>query len=55
MAKKEKGSYRLIIIVVEINRIIIKNTNIPFNVNYFSNEFKNLIIAFLINFLLKYD
>ena len=50
MVQKEKGLYRLIIIVVEINRITIKNTNIPFNINYFSNEFRNLIIIFLTNF-----
>ena len=55
MIKKEKGLYRLIIIVVKINRITIRNTNIPFNVNYFSNEFSNLIIVFLIDFLLGYN
>ena len=55
MIKKEKELYRLIIIIIEINRIIIKDMNIPFNINYFSNEVKNLIIIFLINFLLRYN
>src|SRR6266536_2686803 len=53
--KKEGNKYRLINNVVEINRVIIKNGNLPPAVNEFSEEFNNYIIISLINFFSGYN
>src|SRR6266487_7062091 len=53
--KKEKNKYRLINNVVEINRVTIKNGNLPPAVNEFSEEFSNYTITSLINFFSSYN
>jgi hypothetical protein len=53
--KKDKISYRLINAVMKINRVIIKNTNMPPSVNKFAKKFFKCAITSLINFFFKYD
>ncbi|CAL3971038.1 unnamed protein product [Diplocarpon coronariae] len=55
VAKKEKGTYRLIIAVVEINQVTIRDANVPLNIDKFSNEFAGLTCSSLIDFFFKYD
>ncbi len=55
MKKKEKDKYRLINIIMEINRVIIRDANLPPSVNEFFEEFAGYIIVFLINFFSGYD
>src|SRR6266498_1576295 len=52
--KKEEDKYRLINNVMEINRVIIRDGNLPSAVNEFSEEFRNYIIILLINFFSGY-
>ncbi len=40
---------------MEINRVIIKNINLPPFINEFSEEFIRYIIAFLIDFFFSYN
>ena len=53
--KKEKDKYRLINTIIKINRVTIKNANLPPSVNEFSKEFAGYVIAFLIDFFSGYD
>jgi len=53
--KKEKGKYRLINITIKINRVIIRDTNLPPSINEFFKEFIGYIIASLIDFFSGYD
>src|SRR6266536_2921169 len=53
--KKEKGKYRLINIIIEINRVIIRDINFPPSINEFFEEFTKYIITFLIDFFSGYD
>ncbi len=53
--KKEKGKYRLVNIIIEINRVIIKDVNLPPSVNEFFKKFVGCVIAFLIDFFSGYD
>ena len=53
--KKEEDKYRLINNAVEINRIIIRDGNLPSTINKFSKEFNNYTITSLINFFSSYD
>jgi len=53
--KKEENKYRLINNVVKINRIIIRDGNLPSAVNEFSEEFGNCVIISLINFFSGYN
>ncbi len=53
--KKEKGKYRLINITMEINRVIIRDINLPPSVNEFSKKFIKYIIVFLIDFFSSYN
>jgi len=53
--KKEKGKYRLINIIIEINRVIVRNINLPPSVDEFFKEFAEYIIASLINFFSGYN
>ncbi len=55
LMKKEKGKYRLINVVIEINRVIIKDANLPPSVDEFSEEFIRYIIASLIDFFSSYN
>ncbi len=53
--KKEKGKYYLINIIIKINRVIIKDANLPPSVNKFFKEFVGCIIASLIDFFSDYN
>jgi len=53
--KKKKNKYCIINIIIKINKITIRDTNISFNVEEFAKEFIKIIIALLINFFLKYN
>ncbi len=53
--KKEKGKYRLINIIIEINRVIVRDINLPPSINEFFEEFIKYIIAFLIDFFSDYN
>jgi len=53
--KKKKNKYRLVNVVMEINRVIIKNTNLPPSINEFFKKFARCVIAFLIDFFSSYN
>ncbi len=53
--KKEKGKYHLVNAAIKINRVIVKDINLPPSVNEFSKEFAGYVIAFLIDFFSGYD
>ncbi len=53
--KKEKGKYRLINTVIKINRVIIRDANLPSFINEFFKEFAEYIILFLIDFFSSYN
>ncbi len=53
--KKKKGKYRLINIIIEINRVIVRDANFPPSINEFFKKFTDYIIAFLIDFFSNYD
>src|SRR6266498_4567508 len=53
--KKKKGKYRLINTIIKINRVIIRDANLPPFINEFSKKFIRYIIAFLINFFSGYE
>ena len=55
LVKKEKSKYRLINTVIKINRVTVKDTNLPPSINEFSEEFTRYIIASLIDFFSNYD
>ncbi len=53
--KKKKGKYRLINTTIKINRVIIKDVNLPPFINEFSKKFVEYIIASLIDFFSSYN
>ena len=53
--KKEKGKYRLINVIIEINRVIIRDANLPPSINKFSKKFIGYVITFLIDFFSSYN
>jgi len=53
--KKENGKYRLINIIIKINRVIVRDINLPPSVNEFFEEFVDYIIVFLIDFFSNYN
>ena len=53
--KKKKGKYRLINITIKINRVTIRNANLPPFINEFFKEFARYIIASLIDFFSSYN
>ena len=55
VAKKEKDTYRLITAVVEMNRVTVRDANIPPGVDQFSEEFAGLTMASLIDLFSGYD
>ena len=40
---------------MNMNKIIIRDINLLFNVEEFSEKFANMCVAFLINFFFEYD
>ncbi len=55
LVKKNNTKYWLINIVVYINKIIIKNTNLLSLINNFSKKFTEIVIDNYMNFLLDYN
>ena len=55
MKKKEKGKYRLVNTAMKINRVTIRDANLPPSINEFSEEFTEYIITFLIDFFSGYN
>src|SRR6266498_847018 len=55
LIKKKKGKYRLINTTMKINRVIMKDINLPPFVNEFFKKFIGYIIASLIDFFSNYD
>ncbi len=55
LVKKKGDKYRLINNAVKINRITIRDGNLPPTVNEFSKKFDNYIIISLINFFSGYN
>ena len=53
--KKEKGKYYLINTTIEINRVIVKDINLPPSINEFFEKFINYIIVSLIDFFSGYN
>ena len=53
--KKEKGKYRLVNIAIEINRVIVRDVNLPPFVNEFFEKFVGCVIVFLIDFFSGYN
>jgi hypothetical protein len=55
VAKKEKGSYRLIVAAQNINKVTIRDANMPPNMDEFSEEFSCCVVASLLDFFSGYD
>ncbi len=55
LVKKEKGKYRLINTTIKINRVIVKDINLPPSVDEFSKKFISYIITSLIDFFSNYN
>ena len=53
--KKEKSKYRLVNIIIKINRVTIKDANFSPSVNEFFKKFTKYIIASLIDFFSGYN
>ncbi len=53
--KKKKGKYRLINIIIEINRVIVRDANLPPFIDEFFKEFVGYVIVFLIDFFSSYN
>ena len=53
--KKIKNKYRMINAIMNMNEMIIRDVNLPFNVEKFSKEFVNMLITSLIDFFSDYD
>jgi hypothetical protein len=53
--KKDKISYQLVNAAIEMNRVIIKDANMPSSADEFAEKFSGYAIISLINFFSKYD
>ncbi len=53
--KKEKGKYRLVNTAIKINRVIVRDANLPPFVDEFFEKFVRYIIASLIDFFFNYN
>lgn len=56
LVKKTKpGKYQFVNAAVEVNRVTLRDANLPPQVNKFSEEFAGYVIASLVDFFLGYD
>jgi hypothetical protein len=55
VAKKEKGTYRLIVAAMHMNKVTIRDANMPPNVDEFSEEFAGCVVASLLDIFSGYD
>ena len=53
--KKIKNKYRMVNAAMNMNGVIIRDVNLPFNVEEFSEEFAGMCVASLIDFFSGYD
>ncbi len=53
--KKEKGKYRLINIIIKINRVIVRDVNLPPSIDKFFEKFVEYVITSLIDFFSGYN
>ncbi len=53
--KKKKEKYRLINVVLKMNRVTIRNANLFFAMNEFSKEFADCVIVSLMNLFFEYN
>jgi hypothetical protein len=53
--KKDKISYRLVNVTMEMNRVIIRDANMPPSADEFAEEFSGYAIISLIDFFFEYD
>ena len=53
--KQIKNKYRIINVAMNMNEVIIRDVNLPFNVEKFSKEFARMCVVFLINFFFEYN
>jgi hypothetical protein len=55
LSRRRKKKYRLINVVLEMNRVTIRDANLSSAMNEFSEEFVDYVIAFLMNLFFEYD
>lgn len=55
LVKKKSGTYRLVDAAMHINRVTIKDSNLPPDVDEFSEDFAGMYVSSLIDFLSGYD
>ena len=53
--KSTSGKYRLVNVIVELNRVTVRDANLPPSADEFSEEFADCAISSLIDFFLGYD
>jgi hypothetical protein len=53
--KKDKISYRLINVAMEMNRVTIRDANMPPSADEFAEEFFGCAVISLVNFFFRYD
>lgn len=53
--KKEKGKYRIVNAALEMNKVTIRDANLPPSVDEFSEEFAGCVMSSLIDFFSGYD
>ena len=55
MKKSTSEKYRLVNIIVKLNRVIVRDANLSLSANKFSEEFASYSISSLIDFFLDYN
>jgi len=55
ISKKEHKKYRLINAAININRVTIRDANLPLYTNEFSKEFIGYKVISLVNFFSRYN
>ena len=55
LVKKKSGKYRMVNAAMNINKVTIRDANLPPSVDEFSEEFTGMYITSLIDFFSGYD
>ena len=55
LVKKKSGKYRIVNTAININKVTIRDTNLPLLVNKFSEEFTRIYITSLVDFFSGYN
>jgi hypothetical protein len=53
--KKKSGKYWFINTTIHINKVTIRDANIPLDINEFAEDFRGMTISLLIDWYLGYD